>query len=228
MAKCAACGKTILMGGVKDQQAGVRYCSANCQFKAFHERLAGALALAAATSPKPLADAPASNQVEDDWENAEFPGMAEGGKDLLVILLGLAGAGTVALVIYWLVNLVHYPFHGQTFWFVIPIGAYLCGMAAGIGFWLGLRQLDRLPTFLTYLAAGLGGAASYLIIYLLMWWLAEIPGGMLRDQVGFVDFLQYTLEHQRVRVGRGPGPGFEVGKLGYARFAINVVGYALV
>jgi hypothetical protein len=226
MAKCAACGKSILLGGVKDHRSGSTYCSAQCRFKAFYPRFAGALAKATVTSPKPLSDlASASGQVEDDWGNTEFHGVADQGKDLLVVLLGLAGAATAALVIYWLVNLVRYPFHAQTFWFVIPVGAFLCGMVAGIGFWLGLRQLDRLPELLTYLAAALGGAASYVLIYFLMWWLAEIPGGMLRDKIGFVDFLQFVLEHQRIRVDRGQGQGFEVGKFGYARFAINLIGF---
>lgn len=228
MARCAACEKSIVMGGVKDQQAGLTYCTPQCRFKAFYARFARALARAAVSSPKPLPDPlAASYEVEDDWEHTEFPGVADQGKDLLVILLGLAGAATVAIVIYWLVILVRYPFHGQTVYFVIPIGAFFCGMVAGSGFWLGLRQLERLPTFLTYLAAGLGGAAAYVLIYFLMWWLAEIPGGMLRDKVGFLNFLQYVLQRQRIRVAPGPGPAFEVGKWGYARFAINVIGFTL-
>jgi hypothetical protein len=226
MAKCAACDKSFMMGGVKDGE--VRYCSAACRFQSFFRRFDAALSQAAATNPQPLPTPPPAATSQDAIPGEfEHGTPVDGSKDFLVLLLGWGGIAVVAGIIYWLVDLVKYPFHSQTFWFVIPIGAVLCGMVAGAGFWLGLRGLDRRPKPLIYLAAGWGGFFGYLLIYVLMWWLLEFDGAKVRDEVRFLDFLQYVVEHQRIRVGRGPGEGFEVGKFGYVRFVINMVGFGL-
>jgi hypothetical protein len=228
MAKCANCDKSILMGGVKDEASGLRYCSNDCRFKAFFPRFFRALtsAITSASQPAKTPDQ-ATNSDREGWERAEFPGFADDGKDLLVVVLGLGGCAAVAGLVHSLVNLVGYPFHAQTVWFVIPVGAFLCGMVAGIGFWLALRLMNRLPRSSTFVAAGLGGAGCYVLIYFLIWWRAEFPGGKVRDHVGFLPFFQQLIEHQQVRFGRGPGPGVELGKWGYPRFGINVLGFAL-
>jgi hypothetical protein len=228
MAECATCRKTILMGGVKDETSELRYCSQECRFNAFYPRLVRALASSVTALAPPAQTAVAAPTPDrEDWENADFPGFADDGKDLLVIVSGLGFCAAVAGLIYWLVKFFGYPFHGQTIWFVIPVGAFFCGMVAGIGFWLALRVMNRLPKVSTFMSAAIGGAACYVLIYGLMWWLGEFPGGKVRDHVGFPSFFQVVIEHQQVRFGRGKGPGVELGKWGYPRFAINLLGFAL-
>jgi len=226
VAKCAICDKTVVLGGVKD--AGVFYCSPACRFREFFPRFEAALARAAASDPSPMPlAAPSAKAGEPGGEEDGFSTGAGRGGDAFVILLGLGALAAFAFLIYYLVLLVGYPFHAQTFWFVVPIGAFLCGMAAGSGFWLALRSFNRLPTGWTYWAAVLGGAFSYVLIYVFMWWLLEFQGVKVRDVVGFPAFLQSVLEHQRIHFGRAKGEGVELGKWGYPRFAINVVGFAM-
>jgi hypothetical protein len=194
----------------------------------FIPRLEAALARAAAANPHPLPNAtPGAETSAPPLEEDGSSIGVDAGKDLMVILIGAGTSMAVALVVYFHVNLVGYPFHAQTVWFVIPVGAIACGMTAAGGFWFALRRLDRLPSVGTYLAAGLVGALSYVLIYFLAWWLWEFQGVMVRDEVGFGEFLQYVIEHQRIRFTRSGGEGVEVGKWGYVRFAINVVGFAL-
>jgi hypothetical protein len=225
MAKCATCGKTIMLGGSKGSDG--RYCSAACRFQGFFPRFQAALERAATANPDPLpAAAPPPKRIEGGGDEFGSSMGDDKALDLVVIVIGVCTAAAVAVLIYWILGKVRYPFHGQTFWFVIPVGAYLCGMVAGAGFWMALRGFDRLPTTATYAAALVGGALAYLFIYVLTWWLMEFQGAKVRDEVGFLQFLQFTLEHQQIRVGRGNAPAFEVGKWGYARFAINVAGFA--
>jgi hypothetical protein len=167
MAKCATCNKTILLGGVTGDD--VRFCSASCRAQDFLPKFQVALGRASEANPNPLSEpAPSLKPVRSESGDTGDWDACEGSKSLMVVLLGWAGCAAVAVLIYWLVNLVRYPFHNQTFWFVIPIGAYLCGMAAGCGFWLALRWLNVRPSGWTFLAAGVGGALSYLLIYVLM------------------------------------------------------------
>lgn len=229
MATCATCNKSFTFGGVKDGE--VRYCSTACRFQQFMGRLAAALDHAAATEPQPL-PAPAHG-VQAGAPAPEAPRQApestpaiDTSKDLMVVLIGVGTSLLVAVVIYLLVDLIGYPFHAQMFWFVVPIGAFLCGMVAGGGFWLALRVLDRLPTAGTFLAAGVVGVLSYVLIYFLMWVLLNVEGVPVRERVGFGAFLQFVIEHQRIRMTHGAGEGFEVGKWGYVRFALSTAGFA--
>lgn len=229
MATCAKCGKNILMGGPKIGE--FRYCSQQCRFQGFFEKLMLAMEKRAASepppAPPPVATGAATDRVPDLLDESNFTSTGEDLKDLTIVLFGLGGLVAAAFLIHVLVELVNYPFHNQTFWFVLPIGAFLCGMVAGLGYWVGLRSMDRLPNKWTYFSAIVGGAGSYVLIYFLMWWFFEAKGQKARDQISFLDFLQVVLEHQRVKFGRGKGEGVELGKWGHARFAINIVGYVL-
>lgn len=227
MAKCVACQKSILMGGIQGPDG--RYCSTACRFRDFFPKLQTALAGLAATNPDPLpaaiptTPAPAADPTSP-WDEDNSNG-GQAGKALLVVLIGWGFLVGVAALIHFLVDLVNYPFHNQTFWFILPVGAFLCGMVGGFGFWLALRWLNILPNRWIVLAATIGATLSYVLIYFLMWWLMEFQGAFARDEVGFLEFLQYVLEHQRVRFGRGKGEGVEVGQWGYARFVINLAGF---
>jgi hypothetical protein len=215
-----------MMGGVKIGE--VRYCSAACRFQNFMGRFNAALSATAAAHPHPLPQpAPTPGPTDFPADESDAAGVMEGSKELIVDLIGWGVIAVVAAIIYALVKLVNYPFHSQTFWFVIPVGSLLCGMVAGAGFWVALRVLNRRPNAWTYLAAGLGGACGYGLIFFLMWWLTEFQGVKLRDEVKFLDYLELVIEHQRIRMARAQGEGFEVGKWGYARFAINMAGFGL-
>jgi hypothetical protein len=220
MPTCATCNKNFLMGGVKDQDA--RYCSVNCRFQDFFAKLTDSLGRAAAEDPEPLPAPEPTPGPKDANEDFGSSPVADSAKDLIVIAVGLGTVVAVNGLIQWIYTQVKYPFFGQTVMFVIPVGALLCGMVAGIGFWVALRRLDRLPTKLTYLAAALGGVIGYIMIYFFTWWGMEFPGGKLRDHVDFLQFLRVMVENQGVRVRNGPV--IDLGKWGYARFAINLVG----
>jgi hypothetical protein len=220
MPTCAACNKNFLMGGVKDQDA--RFCSANCRFQDFYGRLTNSLGQAAAADPEPLPEPEPTAIRKESGEEIETSPVVDGAKDLIIISVGLGTVVAVTGLIQWIYTQVKYPFFGQTFLFVFPVGAFLCGMVAGCGFWVALRRLDRLPTKLTYLAAGLGGVIGYIMIYFFTWWGMDLGAAKLRNLVTFPQFLQVMVENQAVQFRNGPQ--INLGMWGYARFAINVVG----
>jgi len=235
MARCVTCNANlfnVLIG--KIQVGDLRYCSVACASKDFFRKLQAALVRAATANPNPLPDSePTPTEKETGGEDSASPIVLDESNNLAVIGLGLATIAVVTILIHGIHAMVEYPFFAQTVWFVIPIGAFLCGMVAGCGFWLALRRFHRLPTGLTYLAAGLGGAFGYILIFFLMWWQLDIQGVKVRDEVSFLEFIQYVIENQRVRIHRagnlkgGDNDGIELGKWGYARFAINLAGFAL-
>jgi hypothetical protein len=224
MAQCAACGKNILMGGVKD--ADVRYCNQACRGTEFFKRFFATLEGAAVLNPEPVAAArPSPAASETGEETALADPISRGAGELAVCGVALAVGAAVVGLIWFIHEKVNYPFFAQTVWFVIPIGAFFCGMAAGAGFFLGIRLFNQRPSKLTYATAGLSGLAGYLLIFGLSWWFAEFQGVNVRDVVAFPQFLQATVENQRIQFRHGAP--IDLGKLGYARFAINLVGFAL-
>lgn len=224
---CANCGKKIRLGGVKTDDPEILFCTKSCQAKNFLQRLATGLTLTPPSPPLPSSK-PAAQ--EDDFEADLFRpddrsnGFSVG--DLMVIVLGLVWVVGSSALISWICIAISYPFYAQTMWFVIPIGPFLCGLASGIGFWLSLRMFNRLPNKLTYLSALLGGAAAYILIFVVIWLIWEPNGLRIRDHLPFTHFLQIMVENQQVRAARG-GPAIELGKWGYARFALNLIGFAL-
>jgi hypothetical protein len=226
MAKCVVCGKNVLVGGVKEGDA--RFCSQACRGTDFFGRFNTALAREASLNPDPARAVPQSVPASagaGEEPNVDPDPLVRGAGELGIIGIGLFGVFAVVALIWFIYEMVRYPFFSQTFWFVVPIGAFLCGMLAGIGFLLGHRVFNRLPSRVTYLAAGLSGVAGYLLIFGLTWWFTSIGDVKLRDVVGFPQYLQLMVENQSVRFRHGAP--IDLGKWGYPRFAINLVGFAI-
>jgi hypothetical protein len=224
MATCAACGKSILMGGVKEVDA--RYCNQACRGRAFFSQFNQALERAAALNPIAPPAASASPRAGAAPEPAFEPDpLARGAGELAIISVGFLGVAAVVALIWFIYEKVQYPFFAQTFWFVVPIGALLCGMVAGAGFMLGHRMMNRLPTPVTYVASGIAGIAGYFLIFGLTWWFTSIGNVRLHDVVGFPQFLQVMVENQSIRFRNGAP--IDLGKWGYPRFAINLAGFAI-
>jgi endogenous inhibitor of DNA gyrase (YacG/DUF329 family) len=223
MAKCASCGKNVLVGGVKEDD--VRFCSQACRGKDFFNRYNAARTRAIAQNPNPLpAVRPSPKPREAPETTFEPDPLAEGASRLAIIGLGFLGVVAVVGLIWLIYQKVEYPFFAQTYLFVVPVGAFLCGMVAGIGFGLGHRQTNRLPDKLTYAAAGVAGTMGYVLIFGLSWWFATAGNARLHDFVGFPQYLQLMVENQRVQFRNGAP--IDLGKWGYPRFAINLLGFA--
>ncbi len=223
MAQCAACGKNILMGGVKEGDA--RYCNQSCRGKEFFARFNVAFEHASALNAEPITAARPAPMASEAPDAAPDPDpISRGAGELGVSGAGLAVGAAVVALIWFIHEKVNYPFFAQTVWFVIPIGAFFCGMAAGLGFFLGIRLFNRRPSKLTFIVAGLSGLAGYVLIFGLSWWFTEMGGLKVRDVVGFPQFLQAVVENQRVRFRHGDP--IDLGKWGYGRFAINLAGFA--
>jgi hypothetical protein len=224
MARCAACGKNIRIGGVKELD--VRYCNQACRGTAFFSQFNEALERAAALNPNVLPAVSAPPVAIATPEPAFEPDpLARGAGEMAIIGVGFLGVAAVVALIWFIYEKVQYPFFAQTFWFVVPIGALLCGMVAGSGFMLGHRMMNRLPTPVTYVASGFGGIAGYFLIFGLTWWFTSIGNVRLHDVVGFPQYLQVMVENQSIRFRNGAP--IDLGKWGYPRFAINLAGFAI-
>ena len=65
MPVCQTCGKTFLMGGVKDKATEARFCNEACRFKDFFSRFEAVFAGVHAAYPDPMPALAAPSRVEE-------------------------------------------------------------------------------------------------------------------------------------------------------------------
>ena len=191
----------------------------------FLREVPGRARAAHSDDPDPFAaDHSSATEPEADREDSRLEPSGRDDGEGAAIGLGLVIVATASGLIGLVCQKVGYPLFALTARSVLPVGAYACGMVAGLGFWGTLRALHRRPTITAWPAAGLGGVAAYLLIFALAWWSMEDHGRKVRESVGFLEFVRVRMEY---RAGQDIRPDFPVAvsTWGYTGFAINVVGF---
>ena len=218
--------KKILVGGVTELDA--RYCNQVCRGNAFFNRFNSVLSSGRCRQTRSASSVTASPTAARKRQSptAESDPITEGAGEIAIIGIGIPVVGAVSALIWFIYEKVNYPFFAQTVWFVIPIGAFLCGMVAGIGFFLGHPRFQPAASHADVRRGGTGWHRGLRPDF----WTELVVHGIrqsvrLRDVVGFSQFLQVMVENQRVQFRHGAP--IDLGKWGYARFVINLAGFAL-
>ena len=148
-------------------------------------------------------------------------------RGLIVTLFGVAttlltAAGVVYLEIHY--DCAIYSF---VYGFVLPFGAFLCGLVAAIGYYLGSKLLSYRPgrAMLAVLLAI--SAANFFLIYWLKYIYITVDGRSLREFITFPAYLTFTLSHTSLTMGPIDTSAIELGFAGYFYAALLIVGFAL-
>jgi hypothetical protein len=211
------------MAGARYEDA--HYCNKLCWARDFSPRFQVALDRAAGDDPGPFPEPhPPSAETESTSGGSDLESSGKDDGEWAVIGLGLAVMAAASVLIGFICARAGYPLFALMGPSVFPSGAWLCGMATGLGFWLTLRRLHRRATLRSSLAAGLAGLAAYLLIAAVAWSSLEDHGKNVRDSTSFIEFLQW-----RLRLGpRGQirrDAAFVVSKGGYDALAANLLGF---
>ncbi len=231
MAKCTQCNKNYFLGGVKEGES--HYCSQACRSNAFLTRLTNVLGERSRADPEPLkSPLPPPRKVDQPPDLdvfGEFSSPWENAKDLIIVIAGCSWMLVSSIALFVIDEKTGWSPQGITVDYILPIGAILTGMVSGVGFWLALRWLDRLPTRWTYASAVFAGVIGFVLIYFFGWWFAEDQGMKLRNALGFPEYLRRVLVSQRmVELGGGGNkPGFQLGAWAFPLFALEAAGYVL-
>ena len=101
-------------------------------------------------------------------------------------------------LVYWIEDKTRFSLYRFTFWFIMPAGAFICGVAGASGAFFGSRVLNARPG--KHLAA-LVAADSLLMFFSVNWLeysLAQVHGLRLHDEVSFATYLAYMLSHASI------------------------------
>jgi hypothetical protein len=150
--------------------------------------------------------------------------------EALITLAGIGTSlGTVALN-QILQQELKFNFLSMSFWFVLPAGALIGGMAAASGYYGAARLTQTMPSRLLLLNMVALGASTWILSKWLPYSTVKLSDGThVADALSFVDYVQQGAEHARLSVGhRGRINALttgELGSLGYAREALQLLGF---
>jgi TPR repeat protein len=151
--------------------------------------------------------------------------MRAGLNDLIVILCGLATSAATAAALATLEIRAHFALSAFTFWFVIPVGAFVSGGFASSGYALGAKLLNhKLHRFFIVNIVGVSIATYFLLNYMVYANLL-VNGQHVSDIFSFTHYLDTVIENRKMSF-IGVGSLGKTGFLGFALVAIQLVGFA--
>ncbi len=153
----------------------------------------------------------------------------EGGASTPGVLVLLAGIVTtiVTLALVYLLNATGFYAMGFLFWYIVPIGAIIVGALCGSGYCAAQRFLNvRVSWGVIVAIAGISLLAYFTAHYLTYLSVcSQLPPEQAAG-VSFVDYLRFVCENVTVKTD-GHDQATEMGKLGYAVVALELVGFCL-
>ena len=148
-------------------------------------------------------------------------------RGLLVALLGIATTVLTAMgLVYveWRYDTAIYSF---VYGFVIPIGAFLSGLVAASGYYLGGRLFSYRPGRAMMAVLLAVSSANFFLIYWLEYFYAVVDGMQLRTYMTYPAYLAFMLTHSSLTSGPSDTGATELGVWGYLYAAMLIVGFAL-
>lgn len=146
--------------------------------------------------------------------------------ELAFVAFGAGSALAVAALLAWINVTFHIALFAWSFWVVIPVGAFLCGTAAGSGYLLGAQVMRRSPGTLARLGAVVTGALGYFAIYYFEYRGISVDGVALSSNIPFASFVDAVIRQSTVGLGfRGPVRTASLGAAGYPLAALHLAGF---
>jgi hypothetical protein len=151
------------------------------------------------------------------------------GEDLLVSLCGFATSLLTALILWSVEFRLGFAFYTWMFWFVVPVGALLAGLAAASGYYAGARIFNHRPTPVLLLNILAASVATFFAIHLLSYLTLQVEGRAVRDLVSFWRYLDISIRSTAMEFrvhAREVGTTGELGVLGYGVALLQILGFA--
>lgn len=141
-----------------------------------------------------------------------------------LMLFGGVATSAVALFLVYLIASLGFNLMGLYWLFIVPVGAFLVGMASGVGYavmskWTNYRAGGIDLLFVLGVSLATYGASHYVTYRHVL-----SVNGLTTDQVSFVDYMKLTTETAEMADQHGKD-GWTVGKFGYVLLLLEAVGF---
>ena len=143
-----------------------------------------------------------------------------------VALAGLMSSLLTAILVAAIDHFTGINIFTFALWFIIPVGALLCGFAAAWGYYLGAKYLQQRPTKILLLQMVVIATFTQVLIY----WLeykSLVIGDVHVDQfISFWRYVDVSLTSARITVSHMAAfPSPEIGSLGYVLAVLDLIGF---
>jgi hypothetical protein len=148
-------------------------------------------------------------------------------KHLGVLLCGIFTSFAVALGVSLIQQHTDHDVFNFTYFYLVPVGAILCGCLAATGFYAASLYFHIRASFslLVQMLIVIGCAQTF--IYWMDYQTALFgDGGLVHEALGFFDYFQITQTMARYKIGRLVHDTGEVGLWGYAIVLLKFLGFA--
>ena len=145
--------------------------------------------------------------------------------DVVLVGLGLSTAILTALVVALVALSVGIAIHLYFVWFVLPAGAFLCGMAAAAGYPLGALVIGRRPGRLAFAGMIVGGPLSFLLIFAFQYVLTTVEGRPVAAEIPFGTFVDSSIRNTGLNYRWRPAKTPPLGPAGYPFAALSLLGF---
>lgn len=148
-------------------------------------------------------------------------------RGLIVTLFGVATTLLTAAGLVFLELRYDCAIYSFVYGFIVPFGAFLSGLVAASGYYVGSKLLSYRPgRWMLGVLLGISGA-NFFLIYWLDYFYLTVDGTAVRTYMTFPAYLAFTLTHTSLTTGVGDSGAIELGLAGYLYAALLIVGFAL-
>jgi hypothetical protein len=138
----------------------------------------------------------------------------------LVTLSGAITSLLTALLVFWIEKTSGYAISSWTFWFVIPVGALICGGVASSGYYLGAKALDHKPKFELLINMLVISVGTYFLIQYLQYSSMLVEGKKVSEMVSFWKFWTVVTTNLTLH-------SIELGRMGYLYTLLQIGGFSV-
>lgn len=141
-------------------------------------------------------------------------------RDLLIVTAGLCSSIITTVAIWLSLHYLHFSVYGFSYWF-IPVGAVLCGVGAGSGYYWAAMKLHRKATALVLANLLSMAVSTYFVVQYVQYYEMTVNGQHVRDLVFFPTFLDLAIRNQKL--GLFMSTGLDTGALGVFGYVLTLV-----
>jgi len=149
-------------------------------------------------------------------------------KQLVIAAMGIGTSVLTALVLGLIEVYTGYAIYSWTFWFVIPVGAFLAGFGAASGYYAGAMLFHQKPVGGVLFNMLSVSVSAYLIVHYVPYYLLEVNGIRVKDAISFWQYLDFAVRHTSLTLVRGGASTGELGGFwGYGYAGLQLLGFSV-
>jgi hypothetical protein len=148
-------------------------------------------------------------------------------KQVLVAVFGIASSLLTGIILALIEVYTGFAFYSWSFWFIIPVGAFLAGFGGASGYYAGAKLLQQKPAGGVLLNMVAASVSTFVLVYYIPYFMLEVEGHRVKDVISFWQYLDFAFTHTSLKLVRGSASSGELGSLGYVHAVLQLIGFSI-